>query len=144
MRTAVLTRQATGDEGTWGDLVTDSGFKCRTLELPCRDNEKGKSCIPLGTYTFKWRTDSPKHGECYEMEQDTEAPGRTNIQIHSANFAGDADKGFRCQLLGCIAPGLEIGVLEGQKAILSSKAATKALADALNREPFELAVKWAD
>lgn len=144
MKKAVLTRYETGDDGTLGDLFLDGGvFQCKTLELPWRDNAKGKSCLPVGTYIFKWRTDSPKHGECYEMETDDEAPGRDHIQIHSANWAGDADKGKKCQLLGCIAPGLSVGVLDGQKAVLQSKAATQKLADAANREPLEILIREA-
>lgn len=143
MKKATLLRTSTDDEGTFGILSSDEGaFQVRTLELPWRDNAKGASCIPAGTYTFRWRKDSLKHGECYEMDVDAEAPGRTNVQIHSANWAGDESKGKKCQLLGCIAPGQSAGVLDGQKAVLGSKAATKALADFFGREPFELAVRW--
>lgn len=142
MKRGVLTRYETGDDGTFGILADDAGFKVHTIELPWRDNAKGESCIPDGTYTFRWRTDSPKHGECYEMVPDAEAPGRTNVQIHSANFAGDVAKGKKCQLLGCIAPGKSVGVLEGQKAVLDSKAAIRALADNFNRESFELVIRW--
>lgn len=158
MRTATLTRLATGDEGTYGELVLDTGFRCYTLELPYRDvdgdglSDKGRSCIPAGTYTFRWRKDSPKHGECYEMDRDEEAPNRAHVQIHAANLAGDASKGFVAQLEGCIAPGASVMTFrkghppagdKDQKGVSASKSTLKALEEALGREPVEIVVKWA-
>jgi hypothetical protein len=113
-----IQRQSTDDEGTFGVATLDSDWTCYSLELPWRDNISGKSCIPPGTYECGW-INSPKHGWCYKLK---DVPDRTDVEIHSANWAGDADKGFKCQLLGCIALGLVIGELEGQKAVLSSKA----------------------
>lgn len=68
---------------------------------------------------------------------------RTDVLIHSANFAGDADKGYQSQLLGCIALGSDVGVLKNsnhqdQKAVLSSKASCQKLYDWGNKEPFAL------
>lgn len=152
MRRATLTRIETGDEGTFGQLLTDSGFFCMTLELPWRNNEKGRSCIPAGTYTFFWRTDSPAHGACYEALPSSEAPGRENIQVHAANLAGDELKGFVAQLLGCIAPGKAIVKFAAnvkpagprdQRGITESGATTRALQRDLGLNQFELTVKWA-
>ena len=140
MKRAILTRFRTDDEGTFGEIVTDSGFKCFTGELPWRGNRKGQSCIAAGLYLAKWEH-SPKHGMCYELQ---DVPGRTDIQLHSANFVGDNSKGKKSQLLGCISPGRQIGLLEGQRAVLSSKDALKSLEDALGRETFSLTIKWAD
>jgi len=116
VRKATLTRYESGDEGTFGILTIGDpaapAFKCYTLELPSRENAVGKSCIPAGEYLFKWRTDSPKHGECYEEWDNPLTPehedvlGRSNVQIHAANLAGDVEKGYVSQLLGCIAPGM--------------------------------------
>lgn len=151
MRKAVLIRHETGDHGTFGEIVTDYGFVCVTLELPWKDNSKDKSCIPPGTYVFRWRKDSPKHGACYEADPDAEAPDRTNIQIHSANLAGDTDKGYVSQLLGCIAPGMAIGEFApnvppagklAQRGVVGSRRATGELVKMFSMEPFELVVKW--
>jgi hypothetical protein len=54
---------------------------------------------------------------------------------------GDEDKGLRCELKGCTAPGTSIGELQGQKAVLSSKSALAALEDDLGRETFELTIE---
>mgnify|MGYP001588603422 FL=1 len=151
MRTALLKRTDTGDQGTFGKLTLDSGFSCVSLELPWRNNAKGRSCVPPGTYIFKWRTDSPAHGECYEMEPDAEAPGRTNVQIHAANLAGDEDKGYVAQLLGCIAPGRAVVVFKAgtrpagakdQRGVTASKLALGELEADLKTEPFQLTILW--
>ncbi len=137
MRTAKLTRNETGDAGTFGTLITDSGFKCRTGELPWRDNFPGKSCIPVGIYLCHWRR-SPTFGFCYHVDG---VEGRNDIEIHPANFMGDSDRGLRCQLLGCIAPGLKVGSLNDQKAIISSAFALKKLEEEFDGDPFQLTIE---
>lgn len=140
MRTAVLTRTETSEEGTFGTLVTDSGFACYSLELPWRDNAPNKSCIPDGVYACQVQ-DSPKHGRVYYV---LNVPGRTDVEIHAANWAGDVEKGRKCQLLGCIAPGNAIGELVGQQAVLGSRDALSRLMADLDEEPFQLTILWRD
>lgn len=135
-----MVREDISAEGVFGLLTLEDGFKCFTGELPWRSNLVGRSCIPAGTYVFKI-VNSPKHGRCYEAEN---VPGRTDIQIHSANFMGDAEKGFKCELEGCIAPGQMIDSPTGQKQIVSSKRALMNLKEHLKGEPLELTIRWAD
>lgn len=151
MKTAILSRIETGPEGTFGDLVVGE-FKCATIELPWKNNAKNKSCIPAGTYTFRWRIDSVKHGPCYEADPDAEAPDRDNIQIHPANLAGDTDLGYVSQLEGCIAPGLSIVTFRAgmkpagekdQRGVSASKTATADLVRELGKDPFVLHIFWA-
>ena len=71
-----------------------------------------------------------------------DVPNRSMVEIHSANFAGDESKGLHCQLLGCIALGKSIGILEDQQALLNSKVAVKEFMDILNGEVFELTISW--
>lgn len=152
MRQARLDRAESGDEGTFGrlsvlnELTGEPVFSCTTLELPWRDNATGISCIPPGVYEFRWRTDSPAHGECYEA---VNVPGRTNIQIHSANLAGDEAKGYVKQLDGCIAPGVTVVTFKAgvnpagykdQRGVAASKSAVAGLVEALRKEPFILNV----
>lgn len=42
---------------TTGSLILPSGIQIMTLELPWRDNLRGVSCIPVGTYpvTIRWK-----------------------------------------------------------------------------------------
>lgn len=139
MRKATLTRQQTSAEGTFGQLVTDSGFSCHTGELPYRENAPGRSCIPAGVYPCEMRYSDKHRANVYHVDG---VKGRSDIEIHSANWMGDTAQGFKCQLLGCIAPGREIGYLEGQLAMIASKDALAALqADLVNAE-FELTISW--
>lgn len=140
MRKATLTRTETGETGTFGILVTDSGFSCYTGELPWKNNIQGKSSIPDGIYQCI-RSDSTKHGMCYHVQGVT---GRTDIEIHSANWMGDVDKGLKCQLLGCIAPGRAIIDIIGQKGVSSSRDALYSLEEDLEKKPFELTIKWSN
>jgi hypothetical protein len=139
-RFAVLTRTETDDSGTFGTLTTDNGFFCYTGELPWRENASGRSCIPAGVYRAVWAT-SPRHGECYHLQK---VEGRTDIEIHSANWMGDEAKGLKCQLLGCIAPGRAIMDIVGQKGVSSSKEALAFLVADLEKEPFLLTINWKD
>jgi hypothetical protein len=71
-------------------------FKFHTVELPWKNNERRKSCIPEGTYKCKPHT-SPKFGKTFWIQ---DVPGRSEILIHVGNFTSD--------LLGCIAPGMAV------------------------------------
>ena len=67
------------------------------LELPWRDNEIGKSCIPYGTYIID-RDHTGKH-RWYKFRNEETDP-RTFIEIHPANKLS--------QLEGCLAPCFDI------------------------------------
>ena len=136
-RTVTITRTETSAEGTFGHLVTDSGLCLRTGELPWRDNEPGKSCIPVGTYQVVW-AQSPTKGWCYHVIR---VPGRLDIEIHPGNFCGDRVLGYRCDVEGCILLGQSVGPMNGQKAILLSRQAFRLFETDLQEEPFELTVR---
>lgn len=146
MKKAILIRTETGDLGTYGILTSPSGFQCYTLELPWKDNKQDVSCIPPGVYVCSWK-DSPKNGKCYHV---LDVPGRMDVQIHAANWAGDTEKGHHSELLGCIAPGRAImdivppktGIK--QKGVSSSKDALAALVAEFEKENFLLTVGWAE
>ena len=133
---ATLVRKQSSDEGTFGVLTLFDGTTFQTGELPWRVNLQGKSCIPAGTYTCHWR-ESPKHGWCYHVDW---VEGRSDVEIHSANWMGDADKGYKCQLLGCIALGMTLGELEGQMAVLSSLDAIAKFHEIMAGAPFQLVI----
>ena len=80
-------------------ILTTKNFQCFTLELADHKNEPYVSCIPAGTYEYKYRN-SPSNGHCLELQN---VPNRTYIQIHSANYTS--------QLQGCIAVGDSIKFL---------------------------------
>ena len=137
MRTAILTSVPSTDQGTFGQLVLDDGATFCTGELPWKRNQHSVSCIPEGTYLCKWVL-SPRHGECYML---MDVPNRQAIEIHSANFMGDVSKGYLSQLLGCIALGSSLGILNGQHAVLESKVAIARFEANLRQQDFQLIVK---
>lgn len=141
MRKVLLTRNDTGPDGTFGRIATDNMFQATTLELPWANNKPNESCIPEGTYLFKM-VKSPTRGDVYEA---VNVPGRTNIQIHPANWCR--------QLLGCIAIGRCEGTVVDSKrggafrGLLSSRDAVIGfmadLTDAEGKQQdFELTVRW--
>ncbi|MFG6457857.1 DUF5675 family protein [Roseateles sp. BYS96W] len=136
MRRAVLTRSPSTDEGTFGVLQFD-GQVLHTTELPWRDNATGASCIPTGTYRCEI-VQSPKFGRVYGVR---DVPGRSNILIHAANYGGDKAKGLRSELLGCIAPCMVHGQLNGQMAGLQSRQALTELMAWAAGAPFELEIR---
>ena len=79
-----------------------AGFNFWTLELPILDNITNESCIyPHGGFIGR-KHFSPSNGDCIAIDN---VQGRTNIQIHSANFTR--------QILGCIAVGDSVKFLDG-------------------------------
>lgn len=138
---AVLTRQATSDEGTFGALrVYDGGallYSCFTGELPWRDNRVQMSCIPAGGYTCQ-----PWHSRKYPNNYNVmDVPGRSAILFHSGNFSGARDKGFLTNVEGCILVGKARGTINGQQAVLSSKLAMDALRRCIGENRFYLEIQ---
>lgn len=151
MRSATLVRTDSSDEGTFGDLILDDGWMCKTGELPWRDNQADESCIPDGIYECKWTRSnrlSKKKGEDVFTYEILNVPGRGGIRIHAANFVGDDSKvnpatgvPYHCELKGCISPGKAMGRMNKQMAVLQSGVALSELVERLNKEPFMLTIK---
>lgn len=68
-------------------------FTAYSLELPWRDNQFQKSCIPKGKYKVE-KVFSKKFGLCYEIKR---VKNRTKILIHIGNNYTDT---MGCILLG--------------------------------------------
>lgn len=128
------------EDGTFGKVSINNGeWSCYSGELPDRNNSPNTSRIPSGEYTCHW-IDSPAHGECYQVMA---VPNRTMIEIHSANWFGDAANGKFCQLLGCIALGKSIGILAvhpGQMALLQSSATVHEFNRRMEGKDFKLTI----
>lgn len=137
-----IARFPSTDEGTFG-ILQAPGFACFTGELPWIDNERGKSCIPEGVYQVKI-VNSPRMGRVYGLSG---VPDRSNVLVHSGNFCGDVEKGFKSHVLGCILLGKYTGRMDNgngtkQRAVCASRPAVRAFMESLNNEPFELEVVW--
>lgn len=133
----VITRIDSGDQGTFGKLVTD-GFSCFTGELPWRDNQANISSLPAGEYLGTWTFSAHFNRFMYVI---TPTTGRSGIRIHEANFMGDKTKKLRCQLNGCIALGERMGVMDGQKALLLSRPAVNRFERFMKGRTFKLVIK---
>ncbi len=135
MKKVFLWRLKRHDQGTEGFLFTDN-FNCHTLELPWRDNQKNISCIPAGTYEVEIRI-SPRYGKIYWVMK---VEGRTYILIHSGNYAGDIEKGYKTHVNGCILLGKKMGFLGEQRAILNSRITIRKFMNHMEMKKFELTI----
>lgn len=104
-----LKRVAMLPTNTFGVLLDNGVPFAVTLERPWLNNERGKSCIPAGTYACK-RVDSPKFGNTFEV---TGVTGRSAILFHKGNLSNDTH--------GCILVGEQFEPLNGENAIIASK-----------------------
>ena len=107
------------------------------MEPPWLDNIKSRSCIPEGEYRVAIK-ESNKYGIVYQVRS---VPKRTNILIHSGNFAGDEESGYRSDTDGCILPGTNHGILDEQEVVFDSRNTLNALMNLLNGESFDLTIK---
>ena len=139
MRTATIYRRPSCDEGTFGEWVSDSGFKCVTLERPA-DTEN--PCIPEGIYRCYIKKTQDNYcmvngAKDYRLYELQDVPGRTDILIHSGNFF--------FQILGCILVGAEIVPIETRfktmmMGVSHSRASLTGLMADMAREPFLLTI----
>lgn len=138
MHQATLIRMLTGDEGTFGAIVFDSGFALHALELPWEQNEPSISCIPCGMYMVEIG-DSPRFGSSYHV---LDVPGRTHIIFHKGNWAGRKSMmpELHSNVEGCILLGLDRGSISGQMAVKSSSKACDEMYTKLKGDPFEMLV----
>lgn len=124
--------------GTFSYLYRADGSKvCAMVERADKNNKASVSCIPEGTY--RWLPhQSPKFGECYALEAETLSvtiygPSlRTHILTHKANLPE--------QLEGCLAPGVDFGILNGDWGVLNSTAAFNSLMAELNGVEHSLTI----
>lgn len=146
----MLTRQPVQPAAycTMGELQIPDGPKFYTVELPwvpaaagIHCGLQGLSCIGLGIYRlepreteargYHWILSNP---ELRVYRQPREVPAgvyaRSLILIHAANWAHE--------LLGCIAPGKDKGVIGIEWGVAQSRAAMLELRVAIGHNPGEL------
>lgn len=133
----VLLRGESSDQGLFGNLWT-RGPRLYSGELPDRGNRPLVSCILAGFYDVIWALSPRLKRFTYRL---VGVPGHAGILLHPANYMGDATKGFKCQLLGCIAAGERVGVMDGQKALLLSAPAVRRFEAYMGHAPFKLEIR---
>jgi hypothetical protein len=141
MQRLVLTRTSRSDEGTFGNIVAPDGKRFHTIELPWRENRRRISCIPASRYIAGWHT-SLKFGIVPILRN---VPNRDAILMHKGNYAGDVEKGYKSDYLGCIGIGLGLGSIalpngKQQKMITSSAIACSQVFAQLRPGDFELVI----
>lgn len=136
----ILKRVLFTDDGVIGVLINGNRPVCLTLEEEWKDNVKGLSCIPEGSYLCN-RITRPSGQVTYQV---MDVPGRSAILIHPGNTEKDVE--------GCILVGKEYGEVETtdddsgkverQLAVLRSKEAFEVFMKLLDgREAFALRIK---
>jgi len=115
MKTIIIRRVVTGDQGTFGVMVYQNIPFSLSLEREWADNRPSLngvpgSCIPAGTYMCN-RVFSPKFHDTFEV---TNVPGRSHILFHKGNLDDDSR--------GCIIVGEQFGDINGSSGVLSSRA----------------------
>ncbi|WP_432736487.1 DUF5675 family protein [Maridesulfovibrio sp. FT414] len=116
---ATLLRRPYTDQGTIGVLtIPEVDFQCFSIELPWRENQNSVSCIPVGTYSLFRRWSDHWNSFVYQFRN---VPGRSAVQIHWGNVAGDKTLGYRSNSLGCVLLGSVLCEIWGQQAVGNSK-----------------------
>lgn len=137
MRTVYLNRFEQSDQGTVGSFsCPELGFSCFCMELPWRDNKVQFSCISSGEYQVQVRW-SRKYKWHFHI---TGVDGRTYILVHSGNFAGDTNKGYKTHSYGCLLLGKSLGYIGNQRAVLNSRIAVRQFYNLMNQQTFKLII----
>lgn len=116
-----ILRLKSDEKCTLGRLMLFDGLNpiatFTTLELPWKNNERNKSCIPPGEYEVVPHT-SPKHGKCFLIKN---VSGRDGILIHTLNFANQTE--------GCVGIGMDFADIDkdGGIDIIRSREALNSL-----------------
>ena len=134
---ATLTRVSDDNGSTVGTLkIGDVEFV--TLEEPWRDNQRGVSCIPAGTYRVVphgWDAGNKSGLRFKRAYRLLGTEPRTAILIHAGNTVDDIE--------GCILVGLTVGTLNGKRAVLQSTRAMTQMRDVVGQNEFNLVVCYA-
>jgi hypothetical protein len=128
----IIARGPSSDEGTFG-VATLGDQSWTSLELPWRENATNISCIPHGQYKTA-KVYSPRFSQLVFLLLNV--PGRSEVEMHPANWAGDMAKGYFSNLRGCITLGQERGSIvtptgREQSAVMRSGAAIRQLMQAV-------------
>ena len=115
-----------------------------SLELPWRNNAPGVSRIPAGIYKAVLEYSPHFSRVLFHL---LDVPGRSYVEVHAANWAGDVAKGFYSDLEGCISIGMHLAVLtpprtgHPQKAIAQSGFALDQLMSTVGNDDFRIDVR---
>jgi len=129
------------DKVTFGKITLDwlpEHKDIYTIELPWMDNIQNQSCIPQGIYNCSPYS-SVKYKNVWQVRN---VPNRSNILIHSGNFACDVKlqaSVHDSDTQGCILVGMRID--EAVPMVQRSKEAMAYLHEILGADNFSIHVK---
>ena len=133
---ALLERIAYTPRGTFGRLILRNPgtpdqdlLELWTVERPWLDNQSRVSCIPEGTYPL---APSFFHKGGYPAYEVREVPGRDRILLHVGNVMEDVE--------GCVALGLDLGVVGSRWGVVHSREAHKRFMAAMAGRSGSLAI----
>ncbi len=115
--------------GTFGFLQVGD-WRCATVEREWKNNERNRSCIPVGNYRLRravHKISTPDPNDDYDCYEIVDVRDRSAIHIHIAQIVAD--------ILGCVGVGKSHGVLKNHWAVMQSRAAFAELMSRL--EAFE-------
>jgi hypothetical protein len=119
-------KQTHGTLTIYDEDTNEEVFKCRTLELPDRDNQRNISCIPEGHYDVVPRTSAKYKDHLHILD----VPNRSLILFHWGNYAGSINpRTGHSDIRGCVLVGKAFVDLDGDGLadITSSKNTFKKL-----------------
>lgn len=123
--------------GVIGELYYKDEFLCYTMEREWNNNQPFISCVPNGKYNLV-KFDSVKYGWTYALNSPCH-----NVYANCDDIKNKTDRyaclfhsaNTRDQLQGCIAPGMELGSIRNQWAVLRSRDAMTMLKEIWVNEP---------
>lgn len=139
-----IDRGPSTDQGTLGSAELNnaagiSSWQAHSIELPWRNNASDLSCVDAGIYVAKYLWSDTFKRNVYHLQN---VPGRTAVEMHLGNVAGDTTKGYKSDVLGCTVFGTDVGTLYGQTAVLHSGVAYDGLVAATGGADIEVEYRW--
>jgi len=131
MKNIVLARYESTAEGTPGVFFFDKLPVAYSLELPWKDNQRNKSCIPAGTYECSWEENRKFPGISVARVHDVK--NRTGILIHPFNVITESE--------GCISVGKSFRNRD-EFFLEYSTATIRGLRSLLGGDNFLLQIGW--
>lgn len=142
MREFIIERFCDSEQmGVFGRLLINGVQVAYTVEQTWRENQPFISCIPAGRYQVE-SYESPKYGQTWALKNLNLDVGvykgdalRYACLIHAANMASE--------LKGCVAFGLDLGMIGREWAAIKSKDITRSIISQIKPDD-QITIIWKD
>ena len=130
---------------TTSTIMGDGLRALNGLEPPWRDNLPFKSCVPAGIYTML-PFDSPSHGAVYIFVGGTVVmfEDQLPLSLHAVRYLVEMHgANYPHEIVGCVAPGMEVGTQDNMPAVWNSQKALSQIKDWGNYpDPLQCIISW--